>query len=45
MNEAERKQFQAAMAPKAQAAFVQRAPGEGQKAVELYEAEKKRLGI
>ena len=45
MSEAERKQFQAAMAPKAQAAFVQRAPGEGQKAVELYEAEKKRLGI
>ena len=45
MSEAERKQFQAAMVPKAQAAFVQRAPGEGQKAVELYEAERKRLGI
>lgn len=45
MGEAERKQFQTAMVPKAQAAYVQRAPGEGQKAVELYEVEKKRLGI
>jgi C4-dicarboxylate-binding protein DctP len=45
MDEAERKKFQAAMVPRAQAAYVQRAPGEGQKAVELYEAEKKRLGL
>jgi C4-dicarboxylate-binding protein DctP len=45
MDQAERKQFQAAMAPKAQAAYVQRADGEGQKALELYEAERKRLGM
>jgi tripartite ATP-independent transporter DctP family solute receptor len=45
MGEAERRKFQAAMVPKAQAAYTQRAPGEGQKAVELYEAEKRRLGL
>jgi tripartite ATP-independent transporter DctP family solute receptor len=45
MDEAERRKFQAAMVPRAQAAYIQRAPGEGQKAVELYDAEKKRLGI
>jgi len=45
MSEAERKQFQMTMAPKAQAAFIQRAPGEGQKAIEFYEAERVRLGI
>jgi tripartite ATP-independent transporter DctP family solute receptor len=45
MDAAERKQFQAAMAPKAQAAYLQRAGAEGRKALDLYEAELKRLGI
>ncbi len=43
--DAERRQYQAAMVPKAQEAYLQRAPGEGQKAVELYQTEQKRLGL
>jgi C4-dicarboxylate-binding protein DctP len=45
MGEAERKQFRDAMAPKSQDAFLQRAGAEGKKALETYEAERKRLGI
>jgi tripartite ATP-independent transporter DctP family solute receptor len=45
MAEAERKQFRDAMAPKSQDAFLQRAGAEGKKALETYEAERKRLGI
>ena len=45
MAEAERNQFRAAMAPKAQDAYLQRAAAEGEKALEIYEAERKRLGI
>jgi hypothetical protein len=33
------------MAPRAQAAYLQRAGGEGKKALEIYQAEQKRLGI
>jgi C4-dicarboxylate-binding protein DctP len=45
MDETERKQFRAAMVPKAQEAYLQRAGAEGKKAIELYEAERKRLGL
>ena len=45
MAEAERNQFRAAMAPKSQEAYLQRAAAEGKKALEIYEAESKRLGI
>lgn len=45
MSEAERKQFRDVMLPKAQEAFLQRAGAEGKKALEIYEAEHKRLGI
>ena len=45
MSEAERNQFRAAMAPKSQEAYLQRAGAEGKKAVEVYEAEQKRLGL
>ncbi len=45
MSEAERNQFRAAMAPKSQEAYLQRAGAEGKKAVELYETEQKRLGL
>jgi C4-dicarboxylate-binding protein DctP len=45
MSADERKQFQAAMAPKSQAAYLQRAGTEGQKAIELYQGEQKRLGL
>jgi C4-dicarboxylate-binding protein DctP len=45
MGEAERNQFRAAMAPKSQEAYLQRAGAEGKKALEIYEAERKRLGI
>ena len=45
MSEAERNQFRAAMAPKSQEAYLQRAGAEGKKAVEIYEAEQKRLGL
>jgi tripartite ATP-independent transporter DctP family solute receptor len=45
MDEAERKALRAAMVPKAQEAFLQRAGAEGKKAVDLYESERKRLGL
>jgi C4-dicarboxylate-binding protein DctP len=45
MDRVERERFRAAMAPRAQAAYLQRAAGEGKKALEIYEAEQKRLGI
>jgi tripartite ATP-independent transporter DctP family solute receptor len=45
MDEAERKALRAAMVPKAQEAFVQRAGAEGKKAIDLYESERKRLGL
>ncbi|MGE3146587.1 MAG: TRAP transporter substrate-binding protein, partial [Pseudorhodoplanes sp.] len=44
LSDEDRKKWQALMAPKAEAAFVERAGAEGKKALELYRAELKRLG-
>lgn len=44
LSDAERKKWEALMVPKAQAAFVERASAEGKKALELYNAEMKRIG-
>jgi C4-dicarboxylate-binding protein DctP len=45
LSDAERKTWRARMAPKAEAAYIQRAGDEGNKALALYHAELKRLGI
>jgi C4-dicarboxylate-binding protein DctP len=45
LSDADRKAWQSAMVPKAEAAFVERAGAEGKKALELYRAELKRLGV
>ncbi len=44
-DEAERKRLRAAMAPKAQAAYLERAGAEGKRLLDLYQQEAKRLGI
>jgi C4-dicarboxylate-binding protein DctP len=44
-NEAERKRLRDAMAPRAQAAYLDRAGAEGKKLLDLYQQEAKRLGI
>ena len=44
-DEAERKRLRDVMAPKAQAAYLERAGAEGKKLLELYQQEAKRLGI
>lgn len=43
--EAERGRLRALMYPKAKAAYLERAGAEGQKLIQIYEAEAKRLGI
>lgn len=45
LSDAERKKWRALMAPKAEAAYVERAGAEGKKALALYHEELKRLGI
>ncbi len=45
LSDAERKTWRARMAPMAEAAYTQRAGDEGNKALELFRAELKRLGI
>ena len=44
-DEAERKRMRDVMAPKAQAAYLERAGAEGKKLLDLYQQEAKRLGI
>jgi C4-dicarboxylate-binding protein DctP len=44
-DEAERKRLRDIMAPKAQAAYLERAGAEGKKLLDLYQQEAKRLGI
>lgn len=44
LSEADRNAWRAAMTPKAEAAYLARAGAEGQKAIELYKAELKKLG-
>lgn len=44
LSEADRKAWQSAMVPKSEAAFIARAGAEGQKAIDLYKAEMKKLG-
>jgi len=44
-NEAERKRLRDAMAPRAQAAYLDRAGAEGRKLLDLYQQEAKRLGL
>jgi C4-dicarboxylate-binding protein DctP len=44
-SDAERKTLRDLMYPKAKAAYLERAGAEGQKVVDIYEAEIKRLGI
>jgi C4-dicarboxylate-binding protein DctP len=45
LSEADRKAWQSAMVPKSEAAYIARAGGEGQKAIDLYKAEMKKLGV
>lgn len=45
LSDAERKIWRARMTPKAEAAYTERAGAEGKKAIALYHAELKRLGI
>ena len=44
LSDADAKAWQAAMTPKSEQAFIARAGGEGQKAIDLYKAELKKLG-
>lgn len=44
LSDTEAKAWQAAMAPKSEQAFIARAGAEGQKAIDLYKAELKKLG-
>lgn len=45
LSDADRKVWQQRMVPKAEAAFIARAGAEGQKAIDLYRAELKKLGL
>jgi C4-dicarboxylate-binding protein DctP len=44
LSDTERAAWRSKMVPAAEAAYLQRAGAEGQKAVELYQAEMKRIG-
>jgi len=44
LSDADRKAWQSAMVPKSEAAYIARAGAEGQKAIDLYKAEMKKLG-